>query len=126
MKYLQDYQEEEQSKFLKDNGCFFAFSEAQFKEQSQQGVQYANIGAGLLCPKDKVKIVINGLNDIHKRAIQKDIEENGEKAIILRELYNYECFYTGDYQPVLAPLKAYKFTETQISTIFYQEQGSSS
>lgn len=122
MKYLRDYQEPQQSDFLKTHGCFFAFSNAQFDEQCEEGIEYTNIGGGLLCPKSKAKAVIEGINDIYNNAIQQDLKENGKTAIIRRELYNHECFYTGDYSPVLDVLKPYSITEAEISQVFYRHQ----
>ena len=37
---------------MKKYGAFFAFGNAQFDEQRKEGVKYASLGAGLICPVD--------------------------------------------------------------------------
>ena len=53
MKYLQNYMSEKQSKLFKKTGAFFAFSQKQYDEQSQNDVVYVNMGHGMICPKKK-------------------------------------------------------------------------
>jgi hypothetical protein len=107
MKFLQDYQEEKQSALFERLGAFFAFSNEQFNEAKKPNVKYYNCGAGLICPKENAAELMKELADIHKAAIKQDLEENGKEAIILRELYNHECFYTGDYSDCVEKLKLY-------------------
>lgn len=118
MKYLQEYQEAKQTDLFNSTGAFFAFSMKQFNEQKQSGTKYVNCGHGMLCPKPNVDALIDGLGRINKEAIKKDIAENGIKAIIRRELYNYECFYTGDMTDAINALKSYNITNKQIREIY--------
>lgn len=94
MKYLSHYTEQAQSHLFDSTGAFFAFNENQLNERKQDGVKYVSVGAGLICPKDKVKDLINGLDNINQQGIANDIAENGIKAIIHRELANHECQIT--------------------------------
>jgi len=48
----------------------------------------------MICPKGELKNVLTALDDIQNQGIKKDITENGIEAFIMRELYNYESFYT--------------------------------
>ncbi|MEP2469940.1 DUF7659 family protein [Ekhidna sp.] len=121
MKYLSDYMNDKQSKLFKQTGAFFAFSQNQFDEQKKEGIKYTSIPGGMICPKENVETLLNGLTKIHKEGIEQDIAENGIDKIIIRELYNYECFYTRDYSDVISHLKSYDITEEQIKKAFYKE-----
>jgi hypothetical protein len=121
MKYLQDYQERAQTTLFNKTGAFFAFNNDQFNEQKQEGVKYISMGAGLICPKDNVKELIERLDSIHKGAIKRDIKENGIEEIIKRELYNHECFYTGDIEDCFNSLENYGITEKEIQEVYNSE-----
>lgn len=122
MKYLQDYQEERQTALFNSTGAFFAFSQSQFNEGKKEGIKYVNCQGGMICPKDNVIILIEGLDQIYKEAIQQDIKENGKEAIIKRELYNYECFYTYDTKSAVDALHGYGFTDDDIIAVFNTEK----
>lgn len=68
--------------------------------------------------KENVNALYKELNEIVKRGIQQDIEENGIDAIIKRELNNYECQYTGDIEIVVKALKDYGITYDQVLVVF--------
>jgi len=119
MKYLSDYMEQPQTKLFEETGTFFAFSNEQFDEQAKKGVKYVGMGGGMVTPEEHVKDVINRMYDIYKTCIEIDIKENGIDKIILRELQNHECFYTGDITDCIEKLKDYpSITETKILTIY--------
>jgi hypothetical protein len=96
MNYLSHYVESQQSELFKSTGAFFAFSNKQFDEHKIEGIKYASMGSGMICPKESVKDLRNGLDSIYKSGIEADIKENGIKAIIHRELANHECQITSD------------------------------
>ena len=121
MKYLSDYQENAQTRLFDKTGAFFAFSTKQFNEAKKEGVKYVSMGAGMICPKENVKELIETLDSIYKGAIKKDLKENGKEAIIKRELYNYECFYTGDISNAVENLEPYGFTKNEIRVIYNDE-----
>jgi hypothetical protein len=118
MKYLSDYIQDAQTKLFNETGAFFAFSNKQFNEQKQEGKTYVNCGAGMLCPKENVQSLIDGLDEIAKNGIAQDIKENGKTAIIRRELYNHEAFYTYDIDSTVAALDGYGFTREEIAGVF--------
>ena len=104
-------------------GAFFAFSTAQYDEKAVQGVKYASMGAGMIAPVDNAKPLRLALDTIYKDAIKEDISENGITAIIHRELGNYECQITCDYDDVIDVLKPYGVTVEQIKaeySVFFQ------
>lgn len=107
MKFLQDYQEKQQTELFNRLGAFFAFSNEQFNEAKKPNTKYVNCGAGLICPKENTAELMKELADIYEKAIQQDLDENGKEAIILRELYNHECFYTGDITACVEKLEHY-------------------
>ncbi|OEF77678.1 hypothetical protein OA5_16955, partial [Vibrio cyclitrophicus 1F111] len=96
MKYLSHYIQDKQTQAFNDAGAFFAFSNQQFDEAKKEGVKYASLGMGLICPVDNAKQLMTRLDSIAQEGIAEDIKENGKKAIIRRELFNHECFYTND------------------------------
>jgi len=118
MKFLQDYQEQKQTKLLKITGSFFAYTPEQFKEQKKEGMKYVNMGNGLICESDHVQELIIGLDKIHTEAIHQDIIENTIDGIIERELYNHEAFYTGDIKATLNALKGYHITKEQVNKVY--------
>ena len=121
MKYLSDYKETKHTELLNNTGAFFAFSTEQFNDKKKPDTKYVNCKHGLICPKGQVDNLLDGLSIIHEEAIKEDLAENGIKAIIKRELYNYECFYTGDISDAVSTLKAYDITEDQVQDMYRKE-----
>jgi len=115
MNYLSDYTSENQTKLLNDNGAFFAFGEKQLDEQTQEGVSYVLIGAGLIAPKENASKILKGLESIIAEGIKQDISDNGIKAIIHRELANYEAQITNDISTTVEALEDYGITRAQVS-----------
>jgi hypothetical protein len=52
MKYLSNYVEAAQTKLFNETGTFFAFSNKQYDDQAKAGIEYASLGAGIICPKE--------------------------------------------------------------------------
>ena len=118
MKYLNDYTNEATTVLLENTGAFFAFSNQQFDEKKIDGVKYVNAGAGLIVPIENVDALIEGLKQITTEGIAKDKAENGDNAIIARELANHECYYTGDIDGAVSALENYGYTTEQILDVF--------
>ena len=114
MKYLHNYTDEVTTRLLNETGAFFAFSPKQFKEQKKEGIKYASIGSGLFCPKENTEKLIDGLDNILEAGIKQDLEENGKKAIIHRELGNHEYCITHDITDTARALSGYGITEAEI------------
>jgi hypothetical protein len=121
MKNLNSYTDQARTKLFDKTGAFFAFGNDQFEAAKKEGVNYASVGAGLICPVDNVKELIKGLNDTLKEGIKQDVKENGINKIILRELYNYESFYTYETEDATEALQIYGVTEEQIQAVFNKE-----
>ncbi|MBL4672324.1 MAG: hypothetical protein JKX81_08675 [Arenicella sp.] len=113
--------EEKQTALFNETKAFFAFGTKQFDEAKLPDTTYVNCGAGEICPKENVKILSDGLTKIHENAIKEDIAENGIDKIIIRELYNHECFYTGDISDAISTLKSYNITDNQVQVAYYKE-----
>lgn len=118
MKYFSDYIQDAQSAALKEAGAFFAFSQEQYDDQKKHGVVYVNLGVGLICPRDRRDALVTTLNNIAAKGRAADIAENGREAVILRELYNYECFYVWDIQDAVEALKDYGISRDEVATVF--------
>ena len=86
---------------------FFAFSEEQLAEgMSKIGItdrkDLTSLAHGMILPKANVdKYLLDSLNafNTYKKTI-RGLKEEKEKAI-LYELYNHECFYSGDIDTVV-------------------------
>jgi len=114
MNYLSDYTNDAQTELFNKVGAFFAFSTEQLNKARKEGVLYVNLGAGLICPKGNAKELVTGLTKIQDIGIEKDIADNGIKAIIHRELGNHECQITMDYSEVVDILEPYGVSEQQV------------
>jgi len=122
MKYLSHYIENKQTELFDEMGVFFAFSNEQFDKQKKEGIQYISIGAGMICPKSKVEEFSEKHLNLVKEGIAQDIKENGIENIILRELGNYECFYTGSIEDCVEALERYGISEKAILETFRAER----
>ncbi len=118
MKYLSDYTQDKQTAAFEELGAFFAFSNKQFEEAKKDGVEYCRIVAGLICPVENASQLVKRLEDISKEGIAQDIEENGKEAIIRRELFNHECFYTGDICDCVEKLEEYGYSYDDIYQVY--------
>ena len=124
MKYLSHYMEAAQTRAFDEAGAFFAFGQKQFDEKKKPDVKYYSLGAGLICPKDTADKLTEALDNISKAAIKQDIDENGKKAIIHRELANHETQITMDITDTVSALDGYGITAEEIQAEykeFYQE-----
>ena len=112
---LSTYTEAAQTELFNSTGAFFAFGNKQFDEAKQEGVVYGSMGAGMVCPKENAKALMDGLAGINEAGIKADIAENGIKNIIHRELANYETQLTNDISDTVAALSDYGITQEQIA-----------
>ena len=114
MNYLSDYTSAKQTQLWNDNGAFFAFGQQQLDEKKQEGVVYVSMGSGLIVPKENASKILKGLESINTEGIKQDISENGIKAIIHRELANYEAQITGSISDTVEALEDYEITREQV------------
>lgn len=114
MKYLSDYMNDSQTELFKKTGSFFAFSQDQFNKAKVEGVVYNTLGSGMICPKENIDELLDGLKSIHDKAIEQDIADNGVKAIIHRELGNHEYQITCDITDTFEALEPYGVSEQDI------------
>ena len=123
MKYLK-VKKIEQSKYdklIKDCGLFWAFSNEQFDEGKKKnpvarGERYTSIGSGGYLPSKNVDKWIKGMQEIEKWAKQakKDATE-----VIMYELNNYECFYTGDITDAMPRLEDLGYTVEEVKKVYH-------
>jgi len=118
MKYLAEYTAGPTENAMATAGAFFAFGTEQFNEKKIEGVEYHQMGMGMLCPVDTAAQLTVDLAKIHAQGIKDDVAENGLQAIIIRELNNYECYYTGDPEDAISALELYPVTEDDILKVF--------
>lgn len=116
--------QQEQSKYdalMNECGVFWAFSNEQFAEGKKKnpvakGEKYASIGAGGFLPSKNVTKFVKGMQEIEKWAkkAKKDATE-----VILYELNNYECFYTGDITDAMPRLEELGYTREEVKKVYH-------
>ena len=107
------------SEVFKKYGVFFAFSEAQVQEQKQPGVKYAyssdlNMFYNIETPGN----IFEEMTAAVDKGREIDKQQNGKDEIILRELLNYECFYTGNPGDAITRLEEYNYTKEEVLEVF--------
>lgn len=118
MKTLSDYIGNEFSTLLDKYDAFFAFGDEQFEEQRKAGEKYVSLFAGLICPVANSKKLLDDYNEVVNNAIRQDKQENRKEDIILRELWNYEAFYSSDIDDAWESLKRYNYTREDIFKVY--------
>ena len=105
MKYQEIKAEAEKrlSTLLTECGVFWAFSNEQFEQNKtplKEGEKYVSIGMGGYMPKGNIQAFSQGNKDLAawQKAEIKKYKQQDEQ--IKYELYNHECFYTGDVERV--------------------------
>jgi len=106
-KYLSHYTETQISRLLEKLGAFFAFSQKQFDESAVKGEKYTSLRMGAIVPTRNAAALVDGLGEIVDKGIEADKADHTPEQIILRELRNHECFYTGDDAPAVEQLARY-------------------
>jgi len=111
--------QDEQRKLFKELGVFFAFSNKQFAENKQEGVEYCTVlGAGDCVPKDKAPEFVQRLRDIQEQGRKRLLEEKGIESIIEYELANHESWYTSSIESALEALEGFEVTREQVEQVF--------
>lgn len=117
MSYNKDFYDAKRSEVFDRTGTFFAFSLKQFTDQKKEGVKYVRLPAGMICRKDSVNELIDGLSSIRKESIEADLKETGKRDIIIRELNNHEYGYTYDPTDTADALEDYGITLEEIKEV---------
>ncbi len=128
--YLSDYLEAGQSKIFKKYGVFFAFSTEQLNEGLKinldngitlEGEKTTKFQLGMFAPTKHREAVVKEMDANFDKAVKQDIKENGKDKIIVRELYNYESFYTGDIDDALSKVSVYGYTLEDVQQAYRKE-----
>lgn len=118
MRTLSDFTNDPITALYARTGAFFAFSNKQFNEKRVEGVNYVNLGGGLIAPKENASELVQGMQTILEEGIKQDIAEHGIEKIIERELDNHECFYTGEIDDAVDALEDYEITRSQVQDVY--------
>ena len=106
------------SEVIKRHGGFFAFGNKQFHEQRKEGVVYVSMGLGLIAPKGTHIQLGKDLAEVSKDNIIFDLETNGKKKIIHRELANHEAQITISIDNTCDALEGYGITREEVQAEF--------
>jgi len=126
MKIYEDINKEvsdKQTKLFNDNKAFFAFSDSQLDEAMKEHnivnkADLVNLSCGLIAPRVNAKTIMLGLAKIQAEKKQAIKDRADIKKVILYELNNYECFYTGDIEDALRALSALGVTRDQVLEVY--------
>lgn len=118
MKCLSDYIQDKKIDAIDELGGFFAFSDKQFAAAKKEGIKYVSLDFGMIVPASNANALVEKLDEIQKEGIAQDIAENGIKAIIRRELFNHECFYTNDICDCVERLTGYNVSYDEVYEVF--------
>ena len=123
MKYLNDYLQGKITNIEKKYGAFYAFNKTQFQEGcgkvgASEKNKVTRLKYGLFVLSKNTDNFLNDFDKAHAQAVQQDINDNGKKAIIWRELANHECQINIDPQPCIDYLEIYPITEQEIRKEF--------
>ena len=118
MSLLSKYLDPLYNGLLEKHGVFFAFSDSQYEEQAKKGVEYVRLEFGAFAPKANAKKFIDESVEAHEEAIKEMKKHNTKDEIILSELFNYECFYTGDYSQVIDIVGNYGFNADDVYNVY--------
>lgn len=102
---LEREHQERMSAVFDKHGIFWAFSDEAFEEKRKPNVEYVGVIGGGCCPKSNVKafyLDFANLQEERKKAFQSNTTMD---EVIVRELANHECYYTGDYSVILEVVK---------------------
>lgn len=99
-------------------GAFFCFSRDRFNELRKPNTDYTEVYAGLICPVENKVELMKKLDKVYDDGRKRELETVGKIPIIEHQLYNHECFYTYDIEPVIERLKPYGITADEIQTKF--------
>lgn len=115
--------EEKQTDLFNKNLAFFAFSDSQVEEARARlnivdGTQLVSLGAGLIAPRSNVPAIAKGLKLIQAEKKLMIKEKLDMVKVILYELNNYECFYTGDISEAVEVLSAYGVTHDEVLAVY--------
>jgi len=109
-------------------GVFYAFSLEQFAEGKkknplvEEGEKYTSIGMGGYIRTSQIKSLNEGMKAIDEwfSAENKAIKADQKKRedMIIYELNNYECFYTGDITDAFEALKGEGITKAEVLKVY--------
>ncbi len=102
------------AKIMSEHGAFFAFSEQQFKEKKQFGIEYVDVFFGMLAPKSEAQAIIDKLQLLSKERKEWTLANNTKESIIWYELANHECQIVGSYNEIIGLLSEYDIIEEEI------------
>jgi len=110
------------NKLSDEVGLFWAFNRSQFDEgmKKNPSKKYTSIGMGGYLPSENVGKYIQGTKTLSKwyKEAKKTVKK--EEAI-LYELYNYECFYTGDITNAYEALSD-SYTKEEVLQVYYNHK----
>jgi hypothetical protein len=121
MKYtkIKEEYQNKLSELSEQVGLFWAFNTEQFiegKTKYPTTGKYTSIGMGGYLPSENVTKYLAGLKTLSQWYKEAKKQVNKEEAI-LYELYNYECFYTGDITDAYEALSD-TYTKEEVQEVY--------
>ena len=123
-KDLEAKKKELQDAIFEECKVFFAFGDQLRENKAKAGIldgeKIAPWMAGGFCLADKRKTLYDSLDKLIDAHSAARVRLNGLDSVILYELRNHECFYTGDYQDAYDALEHYEeVTLEEVERVYY-------
>lgn len=118
---LTKYINSETSKAMAEVGAFFANTVEEYRRQKIEGVKYARVATGLICPSAKVASFNRLLSNVDVPNPIAQAVQSGCGAIIKRELYNRDSFWSGEIDDAVCGLAKYGFTTDEVAAVYNSE-----
>lgn len=124
MKYqeIKAAKEAKMNQLITDCRVFFAFSNEQFEKNKtplKEGEKYVRIGMGGFATSSMCDKLNNGFSDLEKWEKSEVKKHKQVDEQIKYELYNHECFYTGDPSEVFDILP---YSQERIIKVYQSER----
>jgi hypothetical protein len=117
--YTREAEAKKYEELLSNCRVFWAFNDKQLQEgkaeKLEKGEHYTSFGSGGFVPVSELNNFKKGMKEIAKWA--KESKKN-DKEVILYELNNYECFYTGDINEAMERLAGLGYTKSQVLKVY--------
>lgn len=93
----------------------------QYEQQADPKKEYVSLtGTGGFCPEEAVFEFMEELGNLERKQREEELTTFGKEKIILYELCNRECFYTGNYSEIFGLMKEYGITEKEVEKVFFE------
>lgn len=104
------------------HGLFYAFSSEQFEASAKPGIEYKQVMCGGFVYADSKEEFLAGQKALFKKKVQYELETIGARAITLKALSNFECFYSSELHDAIDYVAEYGISADFVVEVYQQER----